>query len=254
MLLTIAGCAFAFKLDPPCRCRTRLSWSDSTRPATRSATTCRFAGIRTAFVAGGIAAARIPRSRESWKRAADDDQEVDDLVLRVAVTVLVVAFASWMVLSLVVVLGRIRYDRRLRRPGSTALSSASAARLVRRVRAHPRTEWGSWRRVTALQRLERAHHPAVPQLVRVVLDDEDPRIAAAAIRTLGDMGDDWAIDILIDALRRGHGSRSRIAAELEALAPAPGFASSRSCGTGIPRCASGAPPCSDRTRGSPTRR
>jgi len=167
--------------------------------------------------------AQIPRSREGSKRAADDDQGVDDLVLRVAVTVLVVAFASWMALSLVVVLGRIRYDRRTRRPGSTALTSATAARLVRRVRAHPRTEWGRWRRVTALQRLERAHHPAVPQLVRVVLDDEDPRIAAAAIRTLGDMADDWAIDILIDALRRGHGSRSRIAAELEALAPAPGL-------------------------------
>lgn len=144
-------------------------------------------------------------------------------MLRIAVTVLVVALASWVVLSLAVVLGRIRYDRRLRRTDSTAPSSASADRLVRRVRSRPRTEWGRWRRVTALQRLERAHHPAVPQLVRVVLDDEDPRIAAAAIRTLGDMGDDWAIDILLDALRRGHGSRSRIAAELEALAPAPGL-------------------------------
>ena len=48
------------------------------------------------------------------------------------------------------------------------------------------------------------------------------RIATAAIRTLGDIGDDWAIDLLIDALKRGHGPRSRIAAELEELAPAPG--------------------------------
>ncbi len=63
----------------------------------------------------------------------------------------------------------------------------------------------------------------VPQLAKLVLDDDDPRIAAAALRTLGDLGDDWAIDILIDALRRGHGSRSRIAAELESLAPGPGL-------------------------------
>jgi HEAT repeat protein len=147
---------------------------------------------------------------------------VDDLVLRIAVAVLVVAFAGWVALSLAVVLGRARYDRRMRRPCSDALSPGTARRLTRRIRSRPRTEWGRWRRVTALQRLERAHHPAVPQLVRVVLDDEDTRIAAAALRTLGDLGDDWAIDILIDALRRGHGSRSRIAAELEALAPAPG--------------------------------
>ena len=147
---------------------------------------------------------------------------MDAVVLRIALGVLVVSFAAWVVLSLVVVLGRARYDRRLRRRTQETLSAAAADRLVRRVRSRPRTEWGRWRRVTALQRLERAHHPLVPQLVKLVLDDEDPRITAAALRTLGDIGDDWAIDILIDALRRGHGSRARVAAELEALAPAPG--------------------------------
>ena len=74
----------------------------------------------------------------------------------------------------------------------------------------------------ALQRLEQAHHPAVPRLIRPVLQDSDPMIAAAAIRTLGDMGDEWAIDVLLDLLRRGEGQSSRIAAELERLAPAPG--------------------------------
>jgi len=76
--------------------------------------------------------------------------------------------------------------------------------------------------VTALQRLERAHHPAVPRLVNLVLDDPDEQVATAAIRTLGDIGDEWAIEILVDALRRGRGPRSRVAAELEALAPMPG--------------------------------
>jgi HEAT repeat protein len=147
---------------------------------------------------------------------------VDDVVLRIALGVLGVAFVAWLALSLATLLGRARYDRHRRLERSSALSSRGAERLVRRVGGRPRTEWGRWRRVTALQRLERAHHPAVPRLIRGVLDDPDLRIASAAIRTLGDIGDDWAIDLLIDALRRGTGPRSRIAAELEELAPAPG--------------------------------
>ncbi len=61
-----------------------------------------------------------------------------------------------------------------------------------------------------------------PGLVRAVLADPDPRIASAAIRTLGDIGDDWAVDVLVETLRRGHGSRARVAAVLEELAPKPG--------------------------------
>ena len=132
------------------------------------------------------------------------------------------AVASWFALSVVILLGRVVYDRRRRHSSSTTLKPRTAERLVRRVRRTPRTEWGRWQRVSALQRLERAHHPSAPWLVRRVLEDPDPRITNAAIRTLGDIGDDWAIDMLIDALKRGHASRSRIAAELEELAPRPG--------------------------------
>jgi HEAT repeat protein len=128
----------------------------------------------------------------------------------------------WVAFALAILVGRLRYDRAHELQGSHELSPRAAKRLVRRVRSTPHMEWGRWRRVTVLQQLERAHHPAVPQLIRSVLDDPYERVAAAGIRTLGDMGDDWAIDILIDALRRGQGSRSRIAAELEQLAPAPG--------------------------------
>lgn len=76
--------------------------------------------------------------------------------------------------------------------------------------------------MAALQRLEQAHHPAVPRLIRRVLDDPDPKVAGAAIRTLGDIGDQWAIGLLLDALRSGDGQHSRIAAELERLVPLPG--------------------------------
>jgi HEAT repeat protein len=167
---------------------------------------------------------RIPRSRDVTRLRDDDDARVDALVLRVALVVLAIAVPVWVALSFAIVLGRVRYERAHRAVGSKELTERDAMRLVRRVsrRKPPRTEWGRWRRVSALQRLERAHHPAVPRLVRRVLEDPDPKIAAAAIRTLGDIGDEWAIDLLVDALRRGQGQRSRVAAELERLAPAPG--------------------------------
>ena len=147
---------------------------------------------------------------------------VDTLVFDAAIALLAVSFCAWVAFALAILVGRTRYDRQRKREDSSDLNVRAASRLVRRVRGNPRTEWGRWRRVTALRRLERAHHPSVPQLIRSVLDDRDERVAAAGIRTLGDIGDDWSIDILVDALRRGQGSRSRIAAELEQLAPAPG--------------------------------
>jgi HEAT repeat protein len=146
---------------------------------------------------------------------------VDSLLFHVAVALLAFSVPIWLAVSLAIVLSRLRYDR-AQRVRSATPSEREAARLVRRAGGRPRTEWGRWRRVTALQRLERAHHPAVPRLLRFVLHDPDPKIAGAAIRTLGDIGDEWAIDLLLDALRRGNGQRSRVATELEALAPAPG--------------------------------
>jgi HEAT repeat protein len=147
---------------------------------------------------------------------------VDELVLDVALLVFAFALPVWIALSVAIVLGRLRYERSHREVTSAPLSDRAARRLVRRAGGRPRTEWGRWRRVTAIQRLERAHHRAVPRLIRPLLADEDAKIAAAAIRTLGDIGDEWAIDLLLDALRRGDGQRSRVASELERLAPAPG--------------------------------
>jgi len=146
---------------------------------------------------------------------------VDELVLRLGVVVLTLAVASWLAISLTVLLGRLLYER-TRREQTAPLRRRAERRLVRRAGSRPRTEWGRWRRVRALQRLEQAHHPRVAWLIRPVLEDPDPMIAAAAIRTLGDIGDDWAIEILLDALRRQQSQRSRVAAELERLAPVPG--------------------------------
>jgi HEAT repeat protein len=169
-----------------------------------------------------VAIARIPLSSEGRAGSDDDDEVVDAFVLRCALVVLTVSVTAWVLLSAVVVSGRLRYERLNRNARDRTLSKRQASRLVRLAGRPSRTEWGRWRRVTALQRLEQARHPAVPWLLRRVLVDSDPNIVVAAIRTLGDIGDDWAIELLLDALRRGEGSRSRVAAELERLAPAPG--------------------------------
>jgi HEAT repeat protein len=147
---------------------------------------------------------------------------VDSRALGLSLVVLGCSIAAWLAISLAVLVSRTRYDRRHAGQRTAELSSRRAERLIRRVQRRPRTEWGRWKRVAALQRLERAHHRSVPALVGVVLDDPDERIAAAAIRTLGAIGDEWAVEILVQALKKGRGPRSRVAAELEDLAPAPG--------------------------------
>jgi len=57
---------------------------------------------------------------------------MDTLVLRVAVVVLALSLPAWMLLSLVVVLGRARYEHRRREPHARRLGTREAERLVRR--------------------------------------------------------------------------------------------------------------------------
>jgi HEAT repeat protein len=151
----------------------------------------------------------------------DYKNSVDAAVLRAALAALVVAVPAWTLLSLTIVLGRVWRDR-THAALPVRLSEREASRLVRRAAGRPRTEWGRWRRVTAVSRLARERHPAARRLVRPLVEDPDPALASAAIRVLGDLGDDWAIDSLVRALTNGYGPRSRIATELERLAPAPG--------------------------------
>ncbi len=167
---------------------------------------------------------RITRSRESGGSAGDDDDDVYGLVVRVAVVVLALSLTAWVALSLAVLVGRVRYDRRSRESPSRALGEREARRLARRASRRARTDRGTWRRISALRRLARTNEPAAPRLLGAALHDPDPRISAAAVRALGDLGDEWAIDLLLEALSEGRAPRSRIAAQLERLAPAPGTA------------------------------
>ena len=144
-----------------------------------------------------------------------------ELVTRIAVAMLLASFVAWGAVSAAVVVGRARYERR-ERLGGTVLSSRHAQRLFRRAERSTRTDWGRWRRIAALSRLARLRHPVSPHLLSKALADPDPVVASAAVRALGSIGDRWAIEFLVQALRSGSGPRSRIAAQLERLAPAPG--------------------------------
>jgi HEAT repeat protein len=145
---------------------------------------------------------------------------VHDLVPRIALGLLVVSLPAWAALSAAVLIGRAQYERRARL-GTASLSERATRTLLRRAERRARTEWGRWRRISALNRLAGMRHPASPHLLRKALLDSDSDVVAAAIRDLGALGDDWAVELLVEALREGRASRSRIAAQLEHLAPAP---------------------------------
>jgi HEAT repeat protein len=147
---------------------------------------------------------------------------VHDLVLRIALVLLVVSLPAWVALSAAVLLGRAQYDRRARLGGAPP-TERELRRLLRLAEKPSRTEWGRWRRVTALNRLAGMRDPAAPHLLHKALEDDDSEVVSAAIRDLGALGDEWAVELLVEALRDGRAPRSRVAAQLERLAPAPGM-------------------------------
>jgi HEAT repeat protein len=146
---------------------------------------------------------------------------VNDIVVQFALLAFGVAVAAWIAVSAVVVLGRLWYDRR-HRETTGAVRPRKARRLIRRALRETRTDWGRWRRVAAITRLAHARHPAMRRILRRAVADPDPVVASAAVRALGDVGDEWAIELLLEALREGRVSRSRVASQLERLAPVPG--------------------------------
>jgi HEAT repeat protein len=95
-------------------------------------------------------------------------------------------------------------------------------RLVRHASAH-RSERGRWRRVAALRILAQAAHPEVLALLHRAVQDHDPMVAGAGVALLGRRREPAAAGLLVDALRTGRHSRSRIATALDqspALSPA----------------------------------
>jgi HEAT repeat protein len=147
---------------------------------------------------------------------------VHDLVLRLAILVFAASFVAWCALSTAILVGRLLYDHLHDEVEMDIGGPREARRLIRRAERRARTVRGTWRRIAALDRLVHARDPAMRGLVRASLADPDEKVAAAAVRALANVGDDWAVDLLLDALREGRVPRSRVAAQLEHLAPRPG--------------------------------
>jgi HEAT repeat protein len=147
---------------------------------------------------------------------------VHDLVLRISLVMLLISFCAWLAIAAAVLIGRAQYERRARLGGGVP-DERQLRRLLRVAERPSRTEWGRWRRITSLNRVAGMRHPASAHLLQKALYDDDPQVVVAAIRDLGALGDEWAIELLVEALRRGRSPRSRVAAQLERLAPAPGM-------------------------------
>ena len=72
-----------------------------------------------------------------------------------------------------------------------------------------------WRRIAALRILTRVRWHLAPVLLERALESDDAVVVAVAISALGDFGDAHSAGVLVDALRHGRSSRSRIATQLD---------------------------------------
>jgi HEAT repeat protein len=123
-----------------------------------------------------------------------------------------------------------RLLRRLRRrpiervAADTATSGETAVVFVARamehhsdllLSAHPGGHRPRWERVAALRILARGRSEAAIPLLERALESEDEEVVAAAVATLGELGDLRSAELLVSALRRNVFGRSRIAAQLD---------------------------------------
>jgi len=134
------------------------------------------------------------------------------LVIALAVSIL-----AWATISLATVVGRLGYDRRQRFAREEVAASTGpgrSRRLVDRAQRH-RGEAGKWKRIQALRALAREHDPSARPLLELALVDPDRDVVGAAVRALGDVTDDWAAELLVQALRENRYSRALAAAQLE---------------------------------------
>ena len=144
-------------------------------------------------------------------------------------TVLLAVFAAWLGLSALVVLDRVVYDRLVAgvRSGSRhhrlrwgtvarlAADSSSDPELAhaltthvvetdeQRIVAAALDPGAGWRGVQAVRILARADHSQVLPALERMLASEDEDVRAAAVTVLGDVEDERATALLIEALRSG---------------------------------------------------
>jgi HEAT repeat protein len=101
---------------------------------------------------------------------------------------------------------------------AAALARHAASRSEMRLRATAAghtSEVSKWRRIAALRILTLSGSDAALPLLAQALSEADPDVVNAALATLGDIRDERAAAILVQALRDGTGPRSRIATQLD---------------------------------------
>ncbi len=146
--------------------------------------------------------------------------------MRDAVAILALAlatvFGTWLVLAALTLVNRLIHDARAgHEERAPPPGSRRERRLLRRAGSH-RTKTGRWNRITALHLLVRERHPESHALLDRALLDPDREVVGAAVRALGELGDDWAARTLVETLKENRYPRSRVASQLDGLAPGVG--------------------------------
>ena len=132
------------------------------------------------------------------------------------------ALLTWALFVVATVVDRLWYEH-LRRDQRDPRDLVSRRELVRLAGGQGTTS-GEWHRGGALVRLTERGDELAEELVRDALRSDDPELRYAAITGLGRIAadEDWAVDLLIEALAEGRERAARIAAALDRAAPRPG--------------------------------
>ncbi|MFN0155688.1 MAG: HEAT repeat domain-containing protein [Gaiella sp.] len=125
------------------------------------------------------------------------------------------AGAVFVLAAAIILGGRARHDRRRsseHRPPVTLATIAAAAGDEGRT--------GDWQRGTALLRLVEERHELSGRLLRQAIRSDDPALRHTAVTALGIVAqrEDWAVDLLLEALAEERASPVRVVAQLDRVA------------------------------------
>jgi HEAT repeat protein len=173
-----------------------------------------WAGASLYLLLTGVRSGRRVLALERARRALAriDLPDADEQGLRTEVVTLVAGLPQEVVLPLSVrgtsrpVVDRIVADCAIARIGRDTLEALA---LTRRAPKH------NWRRIAAMRLLALGEHPGLIPLLRRTLDDDDPEIVGASLAILGRLPDPAAAAALVEALKEGKYTPSRVATYLD---------------------------------------
>jgi HEAT repeat protein len=173
-----------------------------------------WAGASLYLLLTGVRSGRRALALERARRALDriDLPDADEEGLRTEIVTLIAGLPQEVVLPLSVrgtsrpVVDRIVADCAIARIGRDTLEGLA---LTRRAPKH------NWRRIAGMRLLALGEHPNLVPLLRRTLDDHDPEIVGASLAILGRVPDPAAAAALVEALKEGKYTPSRVATYLD---------------------------------------